>query len=363
MRDFSLNLPVNSVSFGQVSVALLREFHARGLQPCLFPIGDKIDLHSQDDLKEDFQKWIQSCINKRFEQHSRSNPTFKLWHLNGSLESYSEKQVLLTFHETDQVTPTEKNIATNNKLAFSSSYSKDVFEKSGVEGVEHIPLGFDSNNFSVKNQSYLKNKIVFNLTGKLESRKNHKDAIQAWVKKYGNNKDYVLQCAISNPFLKQEDFSRILNEILEAKSYFNVNFLGPMQKNSLYNDYLNSANIIIGMSGGEGWGLPEFQSVALGKHAVMLNCSGYKDWANSENSTLIEPSGTKEVYDGVFFHKGQPFNQGNIYSFDVDQFIDACEKTVEKAKSNPVNEEGLKLQEKFTYKKTVDKILDVIEKL
>ena len=136
-----------------------------------------------------------------------------------------------------------------------------------------------------------------------------------------------------------------------------------MQKNSLYNDYLNSANIIIGMSGGEGWGLPEFQSVALGKHAVILNCSGYKDWANSENSTLIEPNGTKEVYDGLFFQKGGPFNQGNIFSFDSDHFIDACEKTIEKVKANPVNEEGLKLQEKFTYKKMVDKILDVIEKL
>ena len=115
MRDFSLQLPVNSVSFGQVSVALLREFHARGLQPCLFPIGDNIDLNCQDDLTEDFQKWIHSCIAKRFEHHSRSNPTFKLWHLNGSLGSYSEKQVLLSFHELDEVTPTEKNIAKNNK--------------------------------------------------------------------------------------------------------------------------------------------------------------------------------------------------------------------------------------------------------
>ena len=110
------------------------------------------------------------------------------------------------------------------------------------------------------------------------------------MKKYGNNKDYVLQCAISNPFLKQEDFSRLLNDILEGKSYFNVNFLGSMQKNSLYNDYLNSSNIILGVSGGEGWGLPEFQSVALGKHAVVLNATGYKSWANDENSVLLEPS-------------------------------------------------------------------------
>ena len=96
----------------------------------------------------------------------------------------------------------------------------------------------------------------------------------------------MLQCAISNPFLKQEDFSRLLNEILEDKTYFNINFLGAMQKNSLYNDYLNSSNIILGVSGGEGWGLPEFQSVALGKHTVMLNATAYKEWVTPENSTL-----------------------------------------------------------------------------
>jgi len=83
VRDFSLNLPVNSVSFGQVSVALLREFHARGLQPSIFPIGDSIDLACQDTVGEDFQKWIQSCVAKRLEEHNRSNPIFKLWHLSG----------------------------------------------------------------------------------------------------------------------------------------------------------------------------------------------------------------------------------------------------------------------------------------
>lgn len=363
MTDFSLNLPVNSVSFGQVSVALLREFYARGLQPCLFPISDQFDLACQDDISEDFKNWLTSCVNKRWEHHSRSNPIFKLWHLNGSLESFSEKQILYTFHELDELTNTEKNIAKNNRLLVSSDFTKSVFESSSIENVDTLPLGFDSHNFRVKKQGYLKGRIVFNLSGKLERRKNHKEVIQSWIKKYGNNKEYVLQCAISNPFLKSEDFSRAINEILEGKSYFNVNFLGSMQKNSLYNDYLNSCNIVLGMSGGEGWGLPEFQSVALGKHAVMLNGSGYREWANKENSVLVQPNGKKDSYDGVFFHKGGLFNQGSLFTFDEDEFIDACEKAVDNFKSNEVNENGLKLQEDFTYKKTVDKIIKVIEEV
>ena len=134
-----------------------------------------------------------------------------------------------------------------------------------------------------------------------------------------------------------------------------------MQKNSLYNDFLNSGNIIIGMSGGEGWGLPEFQSVALGKHAVILNATAYKEWATPENAVLVEPNGKTEAYDGVFFKKGSPTNQGNIYTFDEGDFIEGCEKAIERYKSNPVNTEGLKIQEDFTYSKTVDSIMEVMD--
>ena len=36
------------------------------------------------------------------------------------------------------------------------------------------------------------------------------------------------------------------------------------------------------------------------------------------------------------------------------------EKAIEKFEANPVNEEGLKLQEEFTTKKTVDKVLSLL---
>ena len=133
-----------------------------------------------------------------------------------------------------------------------------------------------------------------------------------------------------------------------------------MQKNSLYNDFLNSGDIILGMSGGEGWGLPEFQSTALGKHAVILNATAYKEWANESNAVLVEPNGKEDAADGIFFKKGGVFNQGEIFTFDEDEFIAGCEKAVERYKENPVNTEGLKLQEDFTYAKTVDAIMEVM---
>ena len=124
----------------------------------------------------------------------------------------------------------------------------------------------------------------------------------------------------------------------------------------MYNDFLNSSDVVLGMSGGEGWGLPEFQSVCLGKHSVLLNASAYKDWATPENSVLIEPSGKRDVYDGMFFHKGQQYNQGQIYDFDEDDFISGCEEAIKRVKASRNNEEGEKLKDKFTYSKMVDSV-------
>jgi hypothetical protein len=75
---------------------------------------------------------------------------------------------------------------------------------------------------------------------------------------------------------------------------------------------------------------------------------------------LVEPNGKTEAYDGVFFKKGAPFNQGNIYTFDEEAFIDGCEKAVERYKENPLNAAGVKLQKKFSCAKTADAIMEVM---
>lgn len=361
--SFTLNLPVNPVSFGQVSTLLLKEIYLKKINEfVLYPIGDRLDLSTQDG-EEDFFKFLQEKTTSFLANVKRQNPCFKLWHLNGSLESASDKRYLLSFYELDAPTKEEINIVKNHdKVFFSSKYTVDIFKMFGCSNVEFLPLAFDKYNFKRLEKKYFSNdRIVFNLVGKLEKRKNHKKVIQAWLKKFGNNHKYHLQCSIYNPFFKEEDNKNLIANILEGKNYFNISFLGFMQKNSMYNDYLNSADIIIGMSGGEGWGLPEFHSVAIGKHAVILNAHAYKEWANDSNSVLVQPSTKIEAYDGAFFHKGQPFNQGNIFVFEDEEFIDGCEKAVRRVESNRLNENGLKLQEEFTSEKFATNVLNIIK--
>ena len=140
----------------------------------------------------------------------------------------------------------------------------------------------------------------------------------------------------------------------------NINFLNFMPTNRAYNDYLNSNDIIIGMSAGEGWGLPEFQSLCLGKHAVILNAHAYKDWANQDNAVLVNPIGKIPCYDGVFFHQGADFNQGSYFDWDNDEFISACEVAEERFRKNKNNEAGEQLSKIFTWSKTTDKLLEIL---
>jgi glycosyltransferase involved in cell wall biosynthesis len=356
--DFALQLPVNSLSFGQVSHCILREVYRRGLEPSLFPINEDV---SSFNVEPEFLSWLKSCINKGPRFHKKEHPVFMLWHLNASaLNTVSKKRILFSFYELDSPTPAEVNVASNaDRLIFSSKHSVDVFSNFGLKS-DLVPLGFDKDHFKKLNKKYYDdNRIVFNLCGKLEKRKRHNKIIKAWAKKFGNDKRYHLQCAIHNPFLKKE-MPSLINRILDGNQYFNIQFLDFMEKNSIYNDFLNSGDIVIGMSGAEGWGLPEFHSVAIGKHSVIMNATGYKEWANSENSTLVEPSGKIPAEDGVFFKAGGEYNQGRIFDFDEESFIYGCEKAIEKVEFDKLNSAGLKLQDEFTFEKTTDKILEFL---
>ena len=130
-----------------------------------------------------------------------------------------------------------------------------------------------------------------------------------------------------------------------------------MQTNSEVNDFINSIDIDLGgLSGGEGWNLPSFNATALGKWSVVLNATAHKDWATKDNSILIEPSKLKDCYDDIFFTRNSAFNQGQFFDITDEEMEQAILKSVSYAKKS--NPEGLKLQEIFTYEKTVGTILD-----
>lgn len=351
MKNLIFKGPINSLSFGNVSFNLLREMYNQGIDVSIFPIGNP-DVTAFSISDKNFKKWFEDGINNRYKKLNKDHPTLQMWHLNGSENRISRNQILYTFYELDEPTESELSLAElQDKIVFSSSYAASKFKNS-----KSSPLGFDSS-FHKTEKEYMPNKIHFGLMGKLEKRKHTEKIIKNWIKKYGNNYKYQLTCCISNPFFKKEQMESSIRGILAGKNYGNINFLPFLPKNSQVNDFINSIDIDLGgVSGAEGWNLPSFNATCLGKWSIVLNSTSHTDWATADNSILIDPSGKEEVYDEIFFKKGSEFNQGNIYTFNDDEFISAMEKA-ETIYGNR-NTEGEKLVDSFTYKNTLNKILE-----
>lgn len=360
MSSITVKCPLNSLSFGNVSLNLLRELYNKNINVSLFPIGDKSDLSAYDQLEEGFKQWIESSINNRLRTVRAENPLLQLWHINGSEGKISKSNnTLVTFYELDKPTEEEVNLVKlQDHVLFSSRHACDLFKSLGCKNVSHVGMGFDPD-FVKSDVRKLEGRTHFILMGKFEKRKHTSKIIQAWAKKFGNKFEYQLTCCIVNPFFNQEQMNQVIAQTLQGQRYGNINFLPYLKTNSEVNDLLNSADIdLTGLSGAEGWNLPAFNATCLGKWSIVLNCTSHKDWATKENCILVEPTGKEPAADGVFFHTPGPFNQGNIYSLDENLLDNAFDLALKKVGSENVN--GLELAKKFSYSNTVDKILSTM---
>ena len=359
MKELIFRAPINSLSFGNVSLNILREIYKKEINVALFPIGDEIQLGAYDKIDPDFKNWIASSAQNRFNLVNKDIPTLTQWHLNGSEMRVSSRQFLYTFYETDEPTSTEKSLVNlQDKVIFSSKHAEDKFKFMGCKNISSAPCGFDED-FHITGKEYLKDKIHFGLMGKFEKRKNTGKIIKAWAAKYGNNYDYQLSCCITNPFFQPEQMNQIIAQTLEGKTYGNINFLPYLSTNSEVNEFLNAIDVdLTGLSGAEGWNLPAFNATCLGKWSIVLNSTSHKDWANKDNCILVDPDGTEPIYDGTFFQQGQPFNQGNMASISEDKITENLEKSEKFA--GKTNNEGVKLSTEFTYEKTLNKLLEII---
>jgi len=181
MNNLIFKAPLNSLSFGNVSFNILKEIFKKGIDLALFPIG-KVDINSFGEQTEEFKNWLEDSINNRFTKLNKDTTTLQMWHLNGSENRISRKQILYTFFELDKPTDSEINLGSmQDKLVFSSSYASDKFS-----GSSFAPLGFDETFFRTE-KSYMSDKVHFGLMGKFEKRKHTAKLIKSWIKKYGNN--------------------------------------------------------------------------------------------------------------------------------------------------------------------------------
>ena len=353
--DLIVELPLNRLSLAQFGYNVLRELYNRGEDGVgIFPIGD-VDLSAYKP-SADFMKWLQGCVDKRFKLLKRDVPTAKIWHLSGSDNLRTPDQHLLTFFECSAPSEYEKTIAAlQKKTLFSSNYSAEKF--SSLDNVGRFSCGFDPDFTPKGDKQHFPDRTVFLLSGKWEFRKQTEKIIRAWAKKYGNNRKYVLNLLVNNPFFKPEDNQSLFAKACGGSRIWNINYLPALSTNDEVRQLIEQTDIdLSGLSAGEGWGLGSFNATAMGRWSIVSNNTSHKDWATAENSILVEPDHEFPVYDGVFFRQDSPVNHGIFYGISEENMITAFEKAEKFAKTP--NLQGEKLRETFSYQKVVDNILN-----
>ncbi len=372
IQRLNIHCALNSLSLGQVSYNILRELYRRKIQCVIHPKGPP-DLAAYR-IDAQFGAWIERAVNTRVTKLDRKVPTLALWHIRDSQFKPSDKQFLFSFHETDSPTESEINIVNQqDHTIFSSNWTVDNFRTFGAPNVSFVPLGVDEDFQPLKPGQRLisPEKTHWTLTGKHEGRKNTDLIIRTWMKRYGGRRDHELTLCIHNPFYRKQvnpqgvvegfDMNDVYASLFGGPDWqkakpANVNVLPYLKTNAEVAQLVQATDIdLSGFSSSEGWGLPAFNATALGKWSIVTNCSAHKDWATAANSILVEPTGMRPVYDGVFFPQGDAFSQGNVYAFTEAQLDEAMTSAEKVAKTT--NTEGLKMRDTFNYARTVDGIL------
>lgn len=350
---------LNSLSFGFITNGIAKEFYKRKIEFNFLPISNNIDWSTFDRENGDYKTYVNNSYQNFIKKYNINDPSFKIWHINGSWHKLSKKNNnLLTFHELDQLTDEEVNILNSyDKIFVTSRFSKTIFEDFGVKTpVFYIPMGVDTEVFyDLEKPRPFKDIIVFSIFGKFEKRKRTIQTIQAWIKKYGNDGRYKLHLYVTNPFFKPEEMNQIYAAIFDNKPKpFNVDIFSYLPTNSHLNAAYNSTDIVIDMSGGESISLGSLNCVSMGKHAIVHWNTGIKDWATEDNAVLIKPNGKEPCYDGKFFVEGAPFNKGNIYTYDTENFLNGCDIAIKRFEANPVNQQGKLLQKSYSFAAGLD---------
>ena len=69
MKELNFDGPLNSLSFGNVSLNILRELYKQGVKVNLFPTGNSIELSAFNNVDDDFVEWLKNSQRNALRNH------------------------------------------------------------------------------------------------------------------------------------------------------------------------------------------------------------------------------------------------------------------------------------------------------
>lgn len=200
-----------------------------------------------------------------------------------------------------------------NEVWTTSKEMRNVFIDSGVSRpVYDFKLGVDPKIFYPKKRSP-GSQFVFMSMGSPSTRKNTQMAVEAFLKLFEGNDSYKLIYKSSGP-----PDARIMDGKSIVSSIYNhpqIEVVDKLLSLEELGKFYDRADCLIYPTGGEGWGLIPFQSIAKGIPTICTNALACTEFADM--SVPLDYSWTSRNCHGIY---------GNAGMFAEPNFDDLCDK-------------------------------------
>ena len=327
--NINFTAPCNTLGYGYVGFNILKSLYDLGNEIAFWPIGP-VEAHpgSHDMIKE--------CINKQG-SYDREAPSFRHYHQFDLAQHVGKGQHIgSTVFELDTLTNREVNhLMSQDKICVPTAWAKRVLEKNKVSGppIHILHHGIDRNIFNekVEQGKNPNNTTKFINIGKWEVRKGHDVLVEAFNKAFTPKDNVSLMMACHNPFFDEVKNNEWANLYLNSE-------MGKARKITVLGGRFKSQEDVAALmayndcgifpSRAEGWGLESFEMMSMGKPVILTNYGGHTEYANNDNSMLIDIEELEPAYDGVWFN-GNVGLWAAINDNQIDQIIEYMRKVHE----------------------------------
>lgn len=356
----NLQTPINNLGYGVAGYNILKELYNRDSSVALYPIG-------RPDSAEDFV--VQSAGNIKNLKLNR--PHVKIWHQHDLFQRIgSGKHFGFPIFELTEFDQREKiSLHHCDELLVCSKWARDIvrhqtdaYANGGflLDQIHVVPLGVDTEIFNPTRVVNSEKTIFFNC-GKWEKRKGHDILVECFNKAFTKDDNVELWMMTENPFLNDQ-IKNQWEKLYKTSALSDKIRLIPRQQH--HKDVARLMNMVdcgVFPARAEGWNLELLEMMACGKRVIATNYSAHTEFCSPVNSMLVNIDNLETAFDGVFFDGKKGF-WAELAQDQNDAIIEYMREVHSLKQSGQlgVNHNGIDTALKFSWKNTVDKLMEAI---
>ncbi|NBO99202.1 MAG: glycosyltransferase family 1 protein [Proteobacteria bacterium] len=289
-----------------------------------------------------------------------------------------KKNIALFVSETDTIKNTSwyQNLYEMDETWVPNNSNRSALINDGIKNTKYVPYAFDITKYkNIANRINLytaNNKFKFYYIGDFNDRKNIAGIIRSFNSEFCNGENVSMVFKIKqfgfSPERLNQEFSKFSESIKANLRIHNNISMFPQEivitadvDNNVINSLHHTCDCFINISHGEGWSIPAFEAMAIGKTPICSNEGGPKEFINDNDKN------TGTLINGVYSvctHNNPAFKE--IFTGRDNWFIPS-ELEAKKAmryyyenRNNIDRTNGFKQAEKFSYENVANKIKDAL---